>query len=241
MNYYKRHLGDYAKKTAHLSALEHGVYNLLIDACYIRERGVTYAEAIRFARASTPAEIAATETVLAEYFTARDGFYFQSRIEDELARYREVAAVNKAIAIEREAAKRGETKGKQTGTNRARSVHAPSTNRSPSHKPLAISHKEAKSKSLARASRLPDDWQPTPELVTWAQRERPDVALRVEIEVFRDYWHARPGAGALKLDWAKTFRNWIRKAEGGKHHGRRLSAVEQVERDIFENHNRRPT
>ena len=32
MNYYKRHIGDYAAKAGHLSPLEHGVYTLLIDA-----------------------------------------------------------------------------------------------------------------------------------------------------------------------------------------------------------------
>jgi hypothetical protein len=27
---------------------------------------------------------------------------------------------------------------------------------------------------------------------------------------FRDYWHAKPGAGAVKLDWLGTWRNWVR-------------------------------
>jgi hypothetical protein len=33
-----------------------------------------------------------------------------------------------------------------------------------------------------------------------------------QIEDFRDYWHARAGPNALKLDWSKTWATWIRKA-----------------------------
>ena len=32
MNYYERHLGDYARDTAHLSMMEHGAYGLLLAA-----------------------------------------------------------------------------------------------------------------------------------------------------------------------------------------------------------------
>ncbi len=32
MNYYERHLGDYAKDTAHLTMIEHGAYTLLLPA-----------------------------------------------------------------------------------------------------------------------------------------------------------------------------------------------------------------
>jgi uncharacterized protein YdaU (DUF1376 family) len=31
VNYYERHLGDYAKDAGHLSMLEHGAYSLLLD------------------------------------------------------------------------------------------------------------------------------------------------------------------------------------------------------------------
>jgi len=38
MNYFKFHIGDYAKKCGRLSMLEHGAYTQLIQACYDRER-----------------------------------------------------------------------------------------------------------------------------------------------------------------------------------------------------------
>lgn len=63
-----------------------------------------------------------------------------------------------------------------------------------------------------RGTRLPADWKPTADELQWAKRERPEVDVKREAESFADYWHAKPGAGGLKLDWAATWRNWIRRA-----------------------------
>lgn len=64
-------------------------------------------------------------------------------------------------------------------------------------------------KQKERASRLPDDWNPDPSLVEWAEKERPDIDVRHETDCFRDYWIAN---GKPKLDWSATYRNWIRRA-----------------------------
>lgn len=64
----------------------------------------------------------------------------------------------------------------------------------------------------ARGQRLAPDWEPPQDWIDWACRERrwtPEDA-RQEAENFRDYWHARSGAGAAKLDWQATWRNWVR-------------------------------
>lgn len=65
-----------------------------------------------------------------------------------------------------------------------------------------------------RGTRLPPDWHPEPSLIAWAQSERTDLDVSTEVETFRDYWHARAGPGSVKLDWVKTFRNWIRNSHG---------------------------
>lgn len=62
-------------------------------------------------------------------------------------------------------------------------------------------------------TRLPEEWLPTRELVDWARRECPHVDSRRETERFGDYWHAKPGKDGRKLDWARTWRNWMRTAE----------------------------
>lgn len=96
MNYYKRHIGDYAKKAGHLSPLEHGVYTLLLDAYYDREQAPTRAEAMRVSRARSPEEIAALDYVLAEFFDEHDGRFMQSRVEEEFEKARVVAERNQA-------------------------------------------------------------------------------------------------------------------------------------------------
>ena len=62
----------------------------------------------------------------------------------------------------------------------------------------------------AKGTRLPDDWQPTPEQIAWAKAKRPDLDPALQAEMFRDYWHAKPGKDGRKVDWQGTWRNWIR-------------------------------
>lgn len=89
MNYYERHLGDYARDTGHLSLLEHGVYTLLLDRYYASELPIPEADVYRVARARSKEERAAVDAVLSEFFTLEDGFYRQKRIDSEIERYLE--------------------------------------------------------------------------------------------------------------------------------------------------------
>lgn len=139
MNYYKRHIGDYAKKTGRLTILEHGAYTLLIDACYDRERFPTEAEAIEWSWARTEEEVAAVKFVLARFFTFEGGFYVQKRIAEELGQYAANAAINKKIATEREAKRKASAQSvNEPCTNRSPDVHEPP----PNHKPLTNNQEE---------------------------------------------------------------------------------------------------
>jgi uncharacterized protein YdaU (DUF1376 family) len=89
MNYYERHLGDYAKDTAHLSMLEHGAYNLLLDRYYGTEAGIPSGDVYRVARAKTKPEKHAVDSVLKEFFTVVDGAWVKNRVEEEIQRYRD--------------------------------------------------------------------------------------------------------------------------------------------------------
>lgn len=100
MNYYERHLGDYARDTGHLSILEHGVYTLLLDRYYITETGIPETQVYRLARAKTQEERDAVDAVLADFFILKvvekpDGFateaktervWINSRAEEEIAK-----------------------------------------------------------------------------------------------------------------------------------------------------------
>lgn len=65
-------------------------------------------------------------------------------------------------------------------------------------------------KPQKRGQRLPTDWQPDKKLLAWAMKERSDLDLKRVIDSFTDYWQAKTGQAATKLDWDATFRNWVR-------------------------------
>lgn len=88
MNYYERHLGDYAKDTSHLSILEHGVYGILLDRYYSTEAGIPADQAYRVARARTEEERQAVDAVLEEFFSLEDGVWINSRAEAEIDKAR---------------------------------------------------------------------------------------------------------------------------------------------------------
>ena len=89
MHYYKRNIGDYHKKAGRLSLLQHGVYTILMDAIYDREKFPTKEEAIDWCWASTPEEVAAVDFVLGKFFVNGDGIYRQKRIEEEIKSFAE--------------------------------------------------------------------------------------------------------------------------------------------------------
>jgi len=96
VHYYKRNLGDYSKKAGRLSILQHGVYNLLIDACYDREKFPTLEEAIDWTWAGTTEEIEAVKFVLSKFFKLENGVYVQGRIQEEITEYHEFCAQQEA-------------------------------------------------------------------------------------------------------------------------------------------------
>lgn len=84
MNFYKRHIGDYLKDTAHLSLLEHGVYTRLLDVYYTRESGIPNAQAARLIGARGREESTALKVVLDEFFELVEGTWVQDRCEREI-------------------------------------------------------------------------------------------------------------------------------------------------------------
>lgn len=86
MNYYERHLGDFVRDTAHLSMLEDGAYNRLLDRYYATEAGIPDAQKYRVARAHTKEEKQAVDTVLGEFFFLADGVWTKNRVEKEIAK-----------------------------------------------------------------------------------------------------------------------------------------------------------
>ncbi len=235
MNYYQRHLGDFARDTAHLSALEFGVYNLLLDWYYANERPIPDAQAHRYGRC----ERETVAMILSEFFTKDGDHWMHKRVEAEIAAYNAKAAKNREVGKMGGRPKpngnhdglfqkpNGNHDGYQTVSERLANGSKNETETNPSHKPLASSQETeracvtsddvlpAKPKREQIGTRLPDDWQPDASLTEWAATERPDLNLAREIAGFRDYWHSRAGKDARKASWPLTFRNWIRNSRNG--------------------------
>lgn len=72
---------------------------------------------------------------------------------------------------------------------------------------------EAPAPRSARATRVPDPFPVTPDLVREGRRIAPLVDLEAEHEAFMDYWRGAPGSRGTKLDWTGTWRNWMRRAQ----------------------------
>jgi uncharacterized protein YdaU (DUF1376 family) len=89
VNYYERHLGDIAKDTSHLSQGEQGAYDLLMDWYYANECAIPVDKVCRICRARTPQEHRNAIAVATEFFVLVDGRYVHSRIEEEIAKYRD--------------------------------------------------------------------------------------------------------------------------------------------------------
>lgn len=205
MHYYKKNIGDYAKKAGRLTMLQHGAYTLLLDACYDREVFPTLEDAIEWTWASTKEETEAVEFVLKKFFTLEDGRYVQSRIQEELEKYHSNSETNKRIALEREA------KRKQNSTKRAQVVDEAT----PNHKPITKNQEPVtKGKSATKVARPPeveqqvwDDW------MTLRRAKKAPVTATVFVSAaneaakanitLNDYlkiWCAR-GSQGMKAEW----------------------------------------
>ena len=70
-----------------------------------------------------------------------------------------------------------------------------------------------KKSSGTTGTRLPENFQVPDDWIDWATDERPDIPpadMRTVAESFVDYWAAKAGAAARKVDWQATWRNWVR-------------------------------
>ena len=83
--------------------------------------------------------------------------------------------------------------------------------------PATANTSKPSKQSKARGTRLPDGWQPDQALADWTRANAPAAATTLEVERFRDYWTAQPGAKGRKTDWAATWRNWARRCQEQAH------------------------
>lgn len=211
MNFYKRHVGDYLRDTAHLSLLEHGVYTRLLDVYYTRESAIPDGQAARLIGARSKEEREAVTRVLEEFFDFDDGKWTQRRCEREI----EVASAK---------AERNREVGKLGGRPRKKPTKPEPTENpdgfsgEPSNNPSQTPDSRLQTPERERdrspsGSRIPDGFPGDAELAH-CRRTRPDLPAETVAQVFRDHWLSKPGKDGRKLDWPATWRVWVAKERG---------------------------
>lgn len=91
------------------------------------------------------------------------------------------------------------------------SVGVQNAEAAPSASPAEPTAPEGKSRN---GKRLPEGWKLPKKWGDWALKEFPvltDAEVRAQAATFADYWHAKAGKDARKLDWEAVWRNWIRR------------------------------
>jgi len=129
LQWYPKFPGDYARDTAHLTMLEHGAYNLLMDYYYSTAKplpanedtnaptlvGTNNPRLYRICRAVTQEEQNAVDMVIKDFFTLIDGKYHQGRADSEIEKRVLISDKRKLARASR--GKKDKNKGKNSPTN----------------------------------------------------------------------------------------------------------------------------
>ena len=103
MNNWPRWVGDWKKKTAHLSLDEKGAYGELLDFCYVQEQPLPLdSDSIyRLAGATNARERAAVDRVLRDFFIADDAGFHNPRALQEIEKRKQFSAQQSELALRR--------------------------------------------------------------------------------------------------------------------------------------------
>jgi uncharacterized protein YdaU (DUF1376 family) len=202
MHFYQFHIGDYKSHTHHLSPLEDLAFRRLLDHYYLHEAPIKQRDIARqIGLRDYEQEVLA---VLNEFFISTENGFINPRADAEITKYRKFSEDGKKGAAKRwHKGGNGEAISPPNATPIATNNQEPITN---NHSIEAAPIK----KPRQQGSRLASNWVLPKEWEDWAKHERPDLNLRSVGEQFRDYWSAKTGSGATKLDWQATWRNWVR-------------------------------
>jgi len=141
-------MGDFARKTAHLSMIEKGAYNTLLDHYYSTARSLPpdNDSLYRIAGAHGAAERKAVEKVADEFFPVNgDGTRHNKRADEEIEKH------GKQVAINRELGKKGGRPRKTESLTESVSEKEPNRKpiREPNRNPSQIPEVKPKSKEAA--------------------------------------------------------------------------------------------
>lgn len=187
MKFYSRYPGDIGIKTGHLTPAEFGAYDRLLDHYYATEKPIEPKRVYGIVRCQTAADRAATDAVLAEFWTLTDDGWVQDRADEVIAQAR--PRIEAARANGRKGGRPPGSSKKPTGFSeetqgepRAKTLHKPES--SPSSKTVSnASHSHPP--GGGRSDRFDEFWQ------AWPKAER-----KQDKKACRERWH-RHGLDAM--------------------------------------------
>jgi uncharacterized protein YdaU (DUF1376 family) len=232
LNYVERHFGDWARDTAHLSMLEDGAYNRLVDLYYVRESPLPreLGACCRLVRAVSKSEREAVKSVLAEFFDDTPDGWMHKRCDAEIERFRNKSGKARASANARWGADRSHSDGNADAYANASPNAMPTHSegnatrgrgQARSHSPVASNQKpvtkepgeSARSRALLRpdgvSEQVWDDW-----LALRKAKKAPVTATTLDeatseagkagmtLNAFLREWCVR-GSQGLKADWLR--------------------------------------
>lgn len=122
---------------------------------------------------------------------------------EELEEKREKERIRKANYRMSQRDKEGTPAGRTQGHQRESNTPDPTR---PDPTPLK---KEEANASSTRGTRIPADFAVSPSMVAWARANAPGIDGQRETLKFINYWQAKSGKDATKVDWPATWRNWM--------------------------------
>lgn len=206
---------DWLAGTRGMSAAETGVYITLIATMYERQEPIPE-DITRLARlcgASNSSFKKIIELLINDEKIIRvDGGLWNERVEKERVYLSEKSEVGSRAAKARWGKKHNENNGQNMPTQCEGNANA-----MPFQKPDTRVVKELTTfvpKTAKKGCRIPEDFRPDLE---WSQAQGlSNSELKFEFEQFKDFWKAKSGEKASKLDWQATWRSWIRNSQKRK-------------------------
>lgn len=200
------YLGD----TRHLTTIEHGAYLLLLICMWRSDAYLPNDDKLlaKFA-GLTSGQWRRIKPVLMPFFDVEGDRITQGRLNDE---YKAVRQYSKRQSVR---AKARWLKTKETGDATASERHMPPL--TPYPLPTVKEKRDTKVSPKKTGTRIPEDWVLPKDWGEWAVSEGyPEAGIRLEAAKFHDYWKAKSGKDATKLDWSATWRNWMRNSKTPK-------------------------
>jgi uncharacterized protein YdaU (DUF1376 family) len=210
MRFYPFHVGDYQAHTSHLTDTEDLAYRRMLDLYYLNQKPLPNDPA-RIARLiRMPGAVTEIDGLLKEFFVLQDDVYTNKRCDKEIASFtKQKVGGAKGARIRWDKAKLEGGDSLPNGEGNGEGI------REGNATPIATKNQEPRTRE-SRATRLPPDWEPSDELIAFMRKERPDLNPSHTIMKFCNYWQAKSGKDATKLDWDKTFQNWVLQEKEGK-------------------------